>query len=70
MKKESNEDKPSGAASGQNEPVVMRILKHTFKWENFFYGLSLLMGLNVSPESGVMVLILWQLIKLNDSKAS
>jgi len=48
----------------------MRFFSRLFRWENVFFGLALLMGLDVSPESGIMVLILWQLIKLNESKSS
>jgi len=44
----------------------MRLLKSVLTYEHLFYALALFIGLDVSAEAGILVMILWEIIKLND----
>ncbi len=54
----------------RQKTTAMRFLTRLLTWENCFFGLAALMGLGVNPQSGILVLILWQLIKMNDRKTT
>ena len=50
--------------------VVMRLLRRMFTYQHWFLGLALLLGFQESVESGILTLILWQLIRIDERLAS
>ena len=47
-------------------PVTREVFAELLSWQNVFYLLAIVIGLDVSEEAGLLVLILWQQMKLTD----
>jgi len=69
MKNQSGQNKSNKLSVSSLKAGGVRIVKTLFTFEYLFLGAALWAGLN-DIQSGILVLILWQLIRLNDRKTS